>query len=406
MKKRLVIKIKEKTLPKFRFIDLFCGIGGFHMAMKQLGGECVFASDIDQNCRDIYQLNHGLYPEGDITQVGVKEKIAPHEILCGGFPCQSFSNAGKRKAFDDKRGLLFDNIVNILNMKHTPFAILENVKHIKKVSNGTVYKYIYDQLHSIGYQVFDIELSPTDLNIPQNRQRVIFVVIRNDLYTEEKKSLFLTKLNENKTVYREKNKNKIIFEESPDSKYNIPDEIKEVFKAWDDFIQIFAKIGEIISPIIVDFFQSTESNSNSNWKNDYIRKNSQFYQKYQSHIDPWYQKYHELLSKKAIYGKLEWQTGGIRPNDTIYKYFIQLRQSGIRVKKTDCFPALVAIVQTSIVASKERYLTPRECARLQSVPDDFTFGQQSDKLTYKQLGNGINADIVKLVGETLISVWM
>jgi DNA (cytosine-5)-methyltransferase 1 len=84
---------------------------------------------------------------------------------------------------------------------------------------------------------------------------------------------------------------------------------------------------------------------------------------------------------------------------------VQIRQSGVRVKKTDCFPALVAIVQTSIIASKGRYLTPRECARLQGVPDDFTFGQQSDKITYKQLGNGINADIVKMVGETLLSVF-
>lgn len=102
--------------------------------------------------------------------------------------CQSFSNAGKKLAFSDKRGLLFDNIVTILNQHHTPLALLENVKHIKKVSNGTVHHYIYEQLHSIGYQVFDLGLSPTDLGIPQNRERVLFVVVRNDLYNEHNKT--------------------------------------------------------------------------------------------------------------------------------------------------------------------------------------------------------------------------
>jgi len=402
-KKKIKIIIKPKlhlNEPKFTFIDLFCGIGGFHVALKQLGGHCVFASDIDKNCQNIYQMNHNLLPVGDIQE---QKSIPQHDILCGGFPCQPFSNGGKKKAFADKRGMLFDSIVNILNINHTPFAILENVKHIKKVSSGAVYKYIYEQLNKIGYQVFDIGLSPKDLNIPQNRERVIFVVIRNDLYTEQYKNIFLTKLDENKKIYSEKNKNKIIYEISPSPEYDITPEISQVIKAWDEFIQIFSRIGEIISPIIPEYFRKGESAENSDWKNSYINKNHNFYEKYQTEIDPWYEKNKEILSKRSVYGKLEWQTGGIHDKDSIYKYFIQVRQSGIRVKKTDCFPALVAIVQTPIIASQGRYLTPRECARLQSLPDDFSFGNQSDKLTYKQLGNGVNVDIIKIVGETLVS---
>ena len=399
-KTKYIIRSKSKTEPKFTFVDLFCGIGGFHVAMSQLGGQCLFASDIDKNCQRIYQINHNLTPVGDIQQY---PNVPQHDILCAGFPCQPFSNGGKKQAFADKRGLLFDNIVNILRTNRTPFAILENVKHIRKVSNGAVYKYIYQQLSNIGYKVFDLGLSPTDLKIPQNRERVIFVVIRQDLYTDQYHQLFMTRLSENKTLYSRRNQDMVIYEKSPSPIYNITPEISTVLRAWDQLIQIFSQVGDIISPIIPEYFTQQPSADNSDWKNSYIDKNRTFYQKYQTLIDPWHQTNKNILTKKAVYGKLEWQTGGIHSQDTIYKYFIQIRQSGIRVKKTDCFPALVAIVQTPIIASQQRYLTPRECARLQSLPDNFSFGDQCDKLTYKQLGNGVNVDIIKIIGDTLIN---
>lgn len=404
--KKFKLSLKPKSVIntdfKFTFIDLFCGIGGFHVAMKQLGGQCVFASDIDQSCRNIYKLNHGLLPIGDIRE---RQQIPPHDILCAGFPCQPFSNGGNKKAFEDKRGLLFDQIVDILREYKTPFAILENVKHIKKVSNGNVYEYIYNQLNRVGYKVFDVLISPKDINIPQNRERVIFLVIRNDLHTEKTKASFLSQFELNKKVYHSRNDNMIIYDTSPQSIYNISCELGQVIKAWGDFITICSQIGDIISPVIPEYFTTDELLGNSKWKNEYIKKNNIFYQKYKSLIDPWYDKNKTILTKKSVYGKLEWQTGGIRECDSIYNYFIQIRQSGVRVKKTDCFPALVAIVQTPIIASQGRYLTPRECARLQSLPDDFVFGNQSDKLTYKQLGNGVNVDIIKLIGDTLIQTY-
>ena len=92
---------------KFKFIDLFCGIGGFHQALSDLGGECVFASDIDKHCQDVYERNYGLRPVGDITKVDAAD-IPEFDVLCGGFPCQSFSLAGKQLGFDDPtRGVLF-----------------------------------------------------------------------------------------------------------------------------------------------------------------------------------------------------------------------------------------------------------------------------------------------------------
>ena len=114
---------------RFKFIDLFCGIGGFHQALDKLGGHCVFASDIDGHCRNTYEKNYGLRPHGDITKVDPKT-IPDFDILTGGFPCQSFSHSGKKGGIGDKRGQLYENILEIARVKKPSFMFLENVKHI------------------------------------------------------------------------------------------------------------------------------------------------------------------------------------------------------------------------------------------------------------------------------------
>jgi DNA (cytosine-5)-methyltransferase 1 len=137
------------------------------------------------------------------------------------------------------------------------------------------------------------------------------------------------------------------------------------------------------------------------WKQDYIIKNKRIYDKYKPIWDEWYVTYAELLQKKEIYGKLEWQTGPKKANDSIFNYFIQMRQSGIRVKKAQYFPTLVAIVQTPIYAKERRYITPRECARLQSFPDNFII-HPNDHTAYKQFGNAVNVKVVHyIINETL-----
>ena len=120
-----------------------------------------------------------------------------------------------------------------------------------------------------------------------------------------------------------------------------------------------------------------------------MNKNKPLINKYKNQFDEWYNKHKELLSKREIYGKLEWQTGIIKKNDSIYNYFIQFRQSGIRIKKINYFPTLVAIVQTPIYGKLKRHITPRECARLQSFPDNFIL-DSNDRYAYKQLGNSVN----------------
>ena len=124
-----------KILQGITFIDLFCGIGGFHSALSSLGGQCVFASDIDKHAAESYKKNYGIVPYGDITKIDVKS-IPNHDIICAGFPCQPFSISGNQKGFDDPRGKLFFNVVEIAKHHKPKVIFLENVKNFEKHDKG------------------------------------------------------------------------------------------------------------------------------------------------------------------------------------------------------------------------------------------------------------------------------
>ena len=390
------INIEEKS---FNFIDLFCGIGGFHQALSQLNGKCVFACDKDEKCCEIYYKNYGIKPYNDITTIDVKD-IPDFDVLTAGFPCQTFSNAGKKKGFNDKRGILFEHILRIATFKKPKFMFLENVKHIKNIENGVIFKHILNRINESEYVINEklvFELSPHQLGIPQQRERVIFVCIRKDIYDSNKNII----INPPKIQINLSN----FFEKNVDKKYNISDEVIQLFKVWDEMIKIF-EIGEKISPTILcnefnKVYLDNEFNNLPKWKQDYITKNKRLYNKYKTEWDEWYNKNSQILQKKEIYGKLEWQTGVKKENDSIFNYFIQLRQSGIRIKKANYFPTLVAIVQTPIYAKENRYITPRECARLQSFPENFIINN-NDQTAYKQFGNAVNVKVVHyVINETL-----
>ena len=320
------------------------------------------------------------------------------DILCGGFPCQPFSNGGNKKSFGDNRGLLFDEIMRIAKHKKPKFLFLENVKHILKVSDGKVFEYIKKRINDIGYKLQIFKMSPHNYGIPQQRERIFFVCVRNDIYEkinenddDENGNDLTTKIKlcvDNKNLTMDN-----FIEKNVDSKYNVEPTIKNVLDAWDELIKQF-DVGEKISPTILinDYFKNytdEEYNQLASWRKDYMTKNKPLLKKYDKIIKPWYKKHKELLTKREIYGKLEWQTGVIKKNDSIYNYFIQMRQSGIRVKKNKYFPTLVAMVQTPIYGKYKRYITPRECARLQSFPDTFKL-HENDRVVYKQMGNSVN----------------
>lgn len=529
---------KDITVPNLNFIDLFCGVGGFHQALSKFGAKCVLACDIDKDCRIVYKDNYGIEPVPDVKKID--EKTMPDfDILCAGFPCfvsgtlvltnsgykkiedvsledqllthtgkfqkilnlqsksytgklyhisvtkdtiicteehpfyvrkeneepewkkaseitkdyyfgmvkdmcsvneilgcfiegkyiwfklqnikiedtvntpvynfeveednsyivqnvivhncQAFSNGGKKKCFDDERGLLFDEIIRIASHKKPKFMFLENVKHILKVSDGKVIEYIKNKIEQTGYKLQLFQLSPHNYGIPQQRERVYFVCIRNDIYNGKDIILPSHKKCDDFTKFLDKN---------IDQKYYVKGDILEVLNAWDEMVKQF-QVGEKLSPTIMikeayKNYTEKEFNDLPSWKRDYITKNKPLIKKYEKQFREWYEKHFSLLEKREIYNQLDWQTGVIKPDDSIFNHFIQIRQSGIRVKKGEYFPTLVAISQIPIYGKEKRYITPRECARLQSFPETFRLST-NDKITYKQMGNSVNVDNVYTV---------
>jgi DNA (cytosine-5)-methyltransferase 1 len=164
----------------FTYVDLFSGIGGFHLAADALGGKCVLASDIDPEARRVYEANFGIVPEGDIRDIKIS-KIPDHDALFAGFPCQPFSIIGKGLGFADMRGTLFFEIIRILKgKKRKPSVlVLENVKRLMRHNNGETLRVMSEKLVSLGYKVYGTVLNALDFGLPQKRERVIITAFLN-----------------------------------------------------------------------------------------------------------------------------------------------------------------------------------------------------------------------------------
>ena len=175
------IPFPQKKRTKFTFIDLFAGIGGFRIAMQNLGGKCVFSSEIDKYACVTYDKNFGEVPFGDITKIEAK-KIPEHDILCAGFPCQSFSIAGRRKGFYETRGTLFFDIARIIKEKQPKAFFLENVKGLRNHVKGKTLKTILKTLEEdLNYFVPEPEIiNAKNFGVPQNRERIFIVGFSSD----------------------------------------------------------------------------------------------------------------------------------------------------------------------------------------------------------------------------------
>ncbi len=169
--------------PKFTFIDLFAGIGGFRMALQNLGGQCVFSSEWDAQAQKTYFANYGEVPFGDITLESTKRFIPDNfDILCAGFPCQAFSLAGKRLGFAETRGTLFFDVADILKRKQPKAFFLENVKGLVIHDKGKTFKTILNTLDEVGYIVPDPQIvNAMHFGVPQHRERIYIVGFRKDL---------------------------------------------------------------------------------------------------------------------------------------------------------------------------------------------------------------------------------
>jgi DNA (cytosine-5-)-methyltransferase len=167
----------------FKFIDLFAGIGGFRMALQNVGGKCVFSSEWDTQAQKTYFANYGEVPFGDITLRSTKDYIPDNfDVLCAGFPCQPFSISGKQKGFEDTRGTLFFDICEIISEKQPKVVFLENVKHLVHHDGGNTLKTILQKLEELGYKVSWKVLNGSDFGVPQNRERIIIIGSKSNVF--------------------------------------------------------------------------------------------------------------------------------------------------------------------------------------------------------------------------------
>lgn len=204
----------------FKFIDLFAGIGGFRIAMQNVGGKCVYTSEWNQDAKITYRENFGEIPFGDITKDRIKNYIPEKfDILCAGFPCQAFSIAGYQKGFSDTRGTLFFDIEQIVE-KHRPKVVfLENVKNLISHDKGKTFKIIIEILEEkLGYKVFhEVLNSMTHANVPQNRERIFIVAFDPKQVENYEKFKFPRKIKLTKTIHD------ILEQGKQDDKYYYPE---------------------------------------------------------------------------------------------------------------------------------------------------------------------------------------
>lgn len=418
-----------------KFIDLFAGIGGFHSALSQLGHECVFASELSEELRTLYQKNHGLECLGDITKIDPQD-IPSHDILCGGFPCQSFSKAGNQKGMKEARGQLFDEILKILSYHKPRYIILENVRNLLTHDSGLTWKYIEKELQKLEYYVDKKILSPHFVNIPQHRERLFIIASTNKKDVDTMK--WIEKQEPNYSVNNILSHNK-----------NISDLETEKHIVLDVWLEFMKKLPEGVSPYRplwsmefnatypVDINWETTSLSEwqqfkgnygyslkkcksldeifkylpnyvkrqkgfaPEWKQRFIRNNRQFYKNYANSINAKTLKKIKAFERES-WKKFEWNcpTGSRSYDDKL----IQFRGSGVRVKHNNYIPSLVTVkTQIPIIGKYRRYLLPEEGAKAQSLPENINLPQTTTSAAFRVLGNMVNVELVHSVALGLIS---
>ncbi len=419
-----------------RFIDLFAGLGGFHKALHELGHQCVFASELNPALREVYKMNWGIEPKGDIKKIVDNEidTIPPHDILCAGFPCQPFSKAGKQLGREDNRGTLFDEIVKILEHRTPKFFILENVPYIRQHDNEDTWKYMHSELTKLGYDVDHEIYSPQDFGIPQHRKRIFIVGSLKGL-----KHFSFTQVDDQKTTLFDIHQ---FIEDDPKQFKALPKSNQECIRLWQRFIDQIPKETKLPGfpiwgmefgatypfeksyPVKLSADELSEFKGNfgcslkglskeeqkarlpsyariekafPDWKRSYIKQSRDFYQDNKKYV-------HDVVKEIAKYPsqswqKLEWNVGDSKRKIT--DYILQFRASGIRIKKVNFFPSLVCTnTQRPIIGWQKRYITKEEGLKLQSL--EGLMLPVNENAAFRALGNAVNSKIVRLIAEKLL----
>jgi DNA (cytosine-5)-methyltransferase 1 len=407
----------------FTFVDLFAGIGGFHAALSGMGGKCVYAVENDKNAAEIYQKNWGISAFGDITQdANEKVKVPPHDVLVAGFPCQPFSKSGDQKGMNETRGTLFWNILKIVEKREPSLILLENVRNLVGPRHQHEWKIIIKSLREQGYSVsdkpsiFSPHLLPPDLGgRPQVRERVFIAAVKNP--KRKTKSDFIKPLLLNKPVLgwdpNNWNLDKHLLSVVQTKKFNKLTELEIYWiNAWNEFVIEITNSRKQRLPgfplwgddwILPKNLNQKELDKLPEWKSDFLIKNSNFYKENKKFIDQWTKKWNFYTDKfPPSRRKLEWQA---QDTKDLWSTVMHFRPSGIRAKRATYLPTLVAITQTSIIGKKKRRISIEEAAHLQGLPTWFSFENQKESATFKQLGNGVNVAAVWYVLKQISSTY-
>jgi DNA (cytosine-5)-methyltransferase 1 len=420
------------------FIDLFAGLGGFHLALANLDHKCVFASEIDPTLQETYYQNFGMRPSGDIRQIDAKD-IPKHDILCAGFPCQPFSKARDHSGpGDPELSELYLQILKVIRHHHPKYLILENVPNFQKHEDGQTWEVVESFLREEGYFVRLEKLSPHEFGIPQIRQRVYIVGSLSPLAGFQ---------------WPEKTKSDVsvdaVLDTNPTEARLVPAQVERCLDVWQEFLDLVPIHQKIPHPLwsmefgatycferttpwatdpgalrgyrgshgapldqartkedilaLLPSHARTKQTRFPDWKTGFIRKNREFYQEHNAWVDRWMEKIKQFPSS---FQKLEWNCQEKDPSHEVRRireYLIQIRASGVRVKRKTTAPSLVAMTATQvpIVGWENRYMTPQECQRLQSM-EALLLPPQATK-AYAALGNAINVQVAQLVVAALLS---
>lgn len=404
-----------------RYIDLFAGIGGIRIGVAEalrkqgIDSECVLSSEIDEKACETYKLNFGEVPSGDIKQI---EEIEPFDFLLGGFPCQPFSYAGKKRGFGDTRGTLFFEIERILG-KYKPKAfLLENVRGLKTHDKGRTFETIIQKLHDLGYGTTDLILNSSNFGVPQNRVRLYILGILGetpkmsivsstgaaDSHKFKYSQLSLFNGGERRTV-------KDILEDEVDKKYQCSDAFIE---------QLKSVMGEDLSKLdgyrLIDYrggqsLHSWELGKKGKCTPEEINFMNLLIQNRRKHdfgtqqdgkkltleqIKTFYKDDDilEVIESLMAKGYLKIEGDKYNPvcGNMSFEVFKFLDPDSIAITLTSSDANRLGVVQNNI----PRRITPRECARLQGFPDSFIVNP-SDAYAYKQFGNSVSVPVVEAI---------